>query len=231
VIFTHKQAEKSTETAAFLQDARRFILHWRSTIDATPLQLYSSAIVFSPEQSIIRRTFEKDISKWILSLSEVDDDWSACLQTFEGHTGAVRSVAFSADGSRLVSASEDCTIKIWDTYNDKCILTLEGHIYHVTSAILTNNDKHVVSSSIDRTIRIWNAITGKCLHIIDNGGSGVSSIACSSDGGLLASASFDKLVKIWNLAASELHSSRASMTTRTWGLLSFGRELCPMAAG
>ncbi|KAH7207377.1 WD40-repeat-containing domain protein, partial [Fusarium oxysporum] len=48
----------------------------------------------------------------------------ACLQTLQGHNGWVNSVAFSADGQRLVSGSDDRTVKIWDAATGACVQTL-----------------------------------------------------------------------------------------------------------
>ena len=47
--------------------------------------------------------------------------------TLKGHTDAVTSVAFSPDGKRLASASDDGTVKVWDAATGQEILTLKGH--------------------------------------------------------------------------------------------------------
>jgi hypothetical protein len=60
-----------------------------------------------------------------------------CLQTLEGHSDYVNSVAFSHDSARLVSASGD-TIKIWDAHSGACLQTLESHSGEVTSADLVS---------------------------------------------------------------------------------------------
>jgi WD40 repeat protein len=57
----------------------------------------------------------------------MNDTWSACLQTLEGHNDIVKSVAFSHDSIRLASASYDSTVKIWDASSGACLQTLKDH--------------------------------------------------------------------------------------------------------
>ena len=49
---------------------------------------------------------------WIRTGSEMGAGWQ--VRTLAGHSGLVRSVAISADGKRVVSKSDDKTVKIWD---------------------------------------------------------------------------------------------------------------------
>jgi WD40 repeat protein len=83
-------------------------------IEQATLQLYCSALVFAPRDSLIRGQFEDYIPEWILLKPKVEAHWNAALQTLEGHDGSVWSVAFSHDGSQVVSGSWDKTVKIWD---------------------------------------------------------------------------------------------------------------------
>src|SRR5437667_331846 len=76
---------------AFIHDVGRFAVYNRSIIEQAPLQLYCSALIFAPEKSIIRETFEKYIPTWIQRKPKVQAHWSAALQTLEGHSDAVYS--------------------------------------------------------------------------------------------------------------------------------------------
>lgn len=73
----------------------------------------------------------------------------------KGHSNPARSVAFSPDGKRLASASEDCTIKIWNTGTGKEVLTLKGHSKAVVSVAFSPDGKRLASGSWDDTVKIW----------------------------------------------------------------------------
>jgi WD40 repeat protein len=96
-----------------LYDANRFLLSHRVMVEGTPLQLYASALVFSPEQSVVRNQFSHDAPEWVAVMPGVDATWDTCLQTLFGHQSSVKAVAYSPDGHWLVSGSDDGVVKLW----------------------------------------------------------------------------------------------------------------------
>ena len=81
--------------------------------------------------------------------------------TLRGHTGAVTSVAFSADGKRIASGSYDRTVRVWDARTGQEALTLKGHADPVTSVAFSADGKRIVSGSTDQTVRVWDAHTAE----------------------------------------------------------------------
>jgi WD40 repeat protein len=153
---------------AFIYDAKRFALYNRSIIKQAPLQLYSSALIFAPERSIIRRQFEGSIPTWIQRKPKVQAYWNAALHTLEGHTGSVESVAFSCDGKQVVSGSQDKIVRLWDVAIGTLLQTLEGHTDWVYSVSFSRNSKQVVSGSDDGTVWLWDAATGAILQTLES---------------------------------------------------------------
>jgi WD40 repeat protein len=95
--------------------------------------------------------------------------WSPCLQTLEGHSDRVWSVAFSPDSARLASGSADRTVKIWDASSGKCLQTLEGHSDWVCSVAFSPDSARLASGSADHTVKIWDASSGECLQTLEVG--------------------------------------------------------------
>ncbi|KAH0523411.1 hypothetical protein TsFJ059_008419 [Trichoderma semiorbis] len=185
------------ELLSLLRDAHRFILHNRRTIGIAPLQTYSSALIFSPMKSLVRQTFHREIPSWIQEEPTVEDNWSPCLQTLEGHTAWVTSVAFSSDHKHIASGSKDNTVKIWDAVTGVCLQTFEGHTDWVTSVIFLPNSEQIASGSVDETIKIWNAATGNCDESLEGHTGAVQSVAVLSDHQIV-SVSHDQTIKIWD---------------------------------
>ena len=120
------------------------------------------------------------------------------LKALRGHSYGVRSVAYSPDGKKIVSGSDDGTIKIRDANTGQCFQTLEGHSKSVYSVSYSPDGKKIISGSGDKTIRIWDANTGKRLKKLKGHSDYVSSVAYSPDGKRIISGSTDKTVKIWD---------------------------------
>ncbi|WPJ66902.1 hypothetical protein SMAC4_14095 [Sordaria macrospora] len=155
-----------SQLSKLVWDAYRFALSNKSIIEQAPLQAYISALVFAPSRSLIKRNFKGEEPEWIQTKPAVELDWNACLQTLEGHSGSVRSVAFSPDGQRLASGSGDKTIKIWDPASGSCLQTLEGHSRDVRSVAFSPDGQRLASGSGDKTIKIWDPASGSCLQTI-----------------------------------------------------------------
>ena len=82
------------------------------------------------------------------------------------HEGIVSSVAFSRDGQRIVSASADSTVRIWDAKTGALIGSpLKGYERSVNSVAFSPDGQRIVSGSADNTLRIWDASLDRWLYM------------------------------------------------------------------
>ncbi|KAG7414192.1 Vegetative incompatibility protein HET-E-1 [Fusarium oxysporum f. sp. rapae] len=193
---------KDLRVSTFVADAVRIVQVYFSIIAEAPLQIYC-CLAFTPSKSIMRRTLQDAIPRWVSNLPKVEESWDACLLTLEGHSDNVRSVVFSHDSKWVASGSPDKTIRIWDAETGKCERVLEGHSDNVSSVVFSYDSKWVASGSPDKTIRIWDAETGKCERVLEGHSDYINSVVFSHDSKWVASASGDKTIRIWDAETGE----------------------------
>ncbi|KAF9518419.1 hypothetical protein BS47DRAFT_298514 [Hydnum rufescens UP504] len=185
-----------------LADAHRFILTHSEVIRASALQVYHSALAFTPYDTTLYKTYSKDMKSCIRVLQGVEAQWPQTLSTLIGHSGPVLSAAFSPDGLRLASGSQDCSLCLWDAMSGVHIATLQGHSHWVTSIAFSPDGSRLASASYDCNLCLWDAISGTHIGTLQGHSAWITSVAFSPDGLWLASASSDHTIHLWDAMSS-----------------------------
>jgi WD40 repeat protein len=87
---------------------------------------------------------------------EITEESGKLMKTFKGHTDQVYCIKQIEDFSKILTCSDDFTIKIWSTESGECLKTLTGHTRSVTSLIISNDKEYLISGSYDETVKVWN---------------------------------------------------------------------------
>jgi WD40 repeat protein len=123
------------------------------------------------------------------------------LAVLSGHGGRVYFAQYSRDGKRIVTASEDKTVRIWnaDTGVQQAILT--GHEGPVYSAVYSLDGSRLVTASSDATVRIWDAASGRQITALSAPGFRPVWADFSPDGARVIAASLDRTARIFDARA------------------------------
>jgi len=122
------------------------------------------------------------------------------------HDAPITMLRFSTDGQRLVSASHDKTIRIWDAKRGQQLHQLSGHESIVTDVTFSPDGRQIASASWDKTVRLWDSQSGTLSHTLVGHKFTVSKVVYSPDGKVLASASWDNTIRLWDSSnGAQLH--------------------------
>jgi WD40 repeat protein/tRNA A-37 threonylcarbamoyl transferase component Bud32 len=139
------------------------------------------------------------------------------LATLSGHDDAVQAVAFSPDGSRIVSAGADGVVQVWDRQSLHAVLTLRGHTAAVTAVAFSPDGRRLATGSADGSLYLWNSASGEPVAVWRGHGGPITGVAFDPAGRRLVSTGSGKPalgeLKLWDAASGKV------LATQTWSAL------------
>ena len=183
---------------------------FRLTDESSPqllqeLELKAPDAQFSPDGSwLAAGGVDRLVHLW-----PVTDAGLGAEVTLAGHSGPVMAVAFEPVRPRLVTASADRTLRLWDLAANppaESSVVLQGHAGTISCATISTDGKWLVSGSYDGTVRRWDleADDVKASSTILSGHTDrIYALAISPDGQRLASAGKDRTLRLWDLTAAQ----------------------------
>jgi WD40 repeat protein len=156
------------------------------------------AVIYSPDMTMITTGGESE------DLQEFMKIWDAKtgkhITNLKGHTEEVYCLAWTADGSTLISGSLDHSIRTWNTTTWQQIHVLTGHTHCVCSIAISPNGPILASASWDNTTRMWNLENGLPIGSPLQHPLAVICVSFSTDGKLLVTGSPDSNAYSWDIS-------------------------------
>ncbi|HLM54995.1 MAG TPA: TIR domain-containing protein [Pyrinomonadaceae bacterium] len=181
---------------------------------------------WDPTQGKQRSSEPPSVQKWVTSLATSADGMLIYCGTAKGgleavqvrrmsptfeaegkHTGPITSIAVTADGSRVVTASMDGTARVWAEANlpddvgwtPQVTRVFEGHKAGLTAVALTPDGRVAVTASWDGTLKLWDMEDGRLRGTLEGHRGSVNAVVVTPDGRAAISASDDATIRVWDL--------------------------------
>jgi WD40 repeat protein len=120
------------------------------------------------------------------------------VKVFRGHRNVVRSLAFSAGGKYLASASADQTVLVYQVNTGEPVRQLRGHRAPLREVAFSPDGLHLATVADDQTTRIWSFTTAKEIAVLTTDTTRFLSIAWSPDSKTLATGKQEGTIQLWN---------------------------------
>ncbi|OAX31318.1 WD40 repeat-like protein [Rhizopogon vinicolor AM-OR11-026] len=168
------------------------------TILAIRTGLSMSSVIYSPDETMIATGGGSEEKEEYIKI--FDANTGKLISNLKGHTHRVHCLAWTADGTTLISCSFDSSIRTWNTTTWQQINVLAGHTSHVKAIAISPNARILASASIDKTARLWNLGDGHPIGSPLEHTRALNCVSFSSDGKLLATGCWDNNAYTWDVS-------------------------------
>ena len=170
---SHQQDENGDENSmkSLIYDARRFFQYFRNILQSFPLQVYYAGILFSPEDSMLRKSFSQDGPSHLQVVKHGDIGWSPSLANLDIHHGiknvVTTAVCFCHDTRKIAFSYSDGLVQIWQIISMEIVLenqigvTSKGQTDVIRHIAFTQINDKVICHRNSGVVTIWDLSTNQ----------------------------------------------------------------------
>ena len=186
------KSQDQTETAIVVFNVRDGL---RTEIPVPAGEISPHYVLLSPDNTILAVTKDQEIILYNLDGMEVG--------RLQGHDQYISSIAFSPDGSRLVSVDGDGKVIVWDMSTYAPIATLSGPTESATGIVFSPDGKYLAIGYYDGVVILWDLNTFTLLHTLSGHSKSIYVIVFTPDSRIVITSSADRNINFWNTATGE----------------------------
>ncbi|KAJ6545263.1 WD40-repeat-containing domain protein [Mycena capillaripes] len=202
------QNTSHSELKTLMYDGYRFALSHQATMAAGALQVYQSALPFTPHDTLLYQTYAPEEAQSPHLLRGLLADWSPCFATMGGAHGRILAAAYSHDGSLFAVGYKLPFVTIHAASTGAVQFTLENPApQEVTSLAFLPGDKYIISATNTGIILQWSILTTSIVCSYEGHLSSATCIALSATVPTrMASGSLDTTIRLWDLQTAQCTS-------------------------
>ncbi|MBI5878289.1 MAG: hypothetical protein HZB53_11620 [Chloroflexi bacterium] len=182
------------------------VVFWNAATNVAEFELSHASTVhasaFSPDGKLLAvgsgtygDTTQGDVTIW--NVASRQTTW-----TRPAHERPVNSVAWSPDGRRIVSGSDDETARILDAATGKELMLMKAG--DSVRAVGWSSDGRFVAGMLSKTVRIWDAQSGQLVRTLAGGNADVRQIAFSPDSRLILVPAEGRTARVYDVATGDV---------------------------
>ena len=184
-----------------------------------------NSAAFSPDGTrVVTASSDGTAFIWSVETGESVSEFGLGLFTSRTARGLPPSAgpSFSPDGNRIVTATDEGTVCVWNAATGEPVTELKGHTGSITSASFSPDGTRIVTASEDATARLWDATTGDSVAELRGHTGSINYASFSPDGTHIATASHDGTAHVWDAttgdSVAELRGHTGSVNSASFSL-------------